>query len=257
MTESAGDAGSPLFNFRGDVIGIEAPIQGVSGSVQGLAFAIPIDDAMKVEQQLQQHGKAEHGHLGVTIQEVSGPLAQSFGLAKPVGALISSVERGGPSAKSGLRAGDVILQFNGVAVTDSTQLPVAVADLQPGTPVHLVYWRNHATHDTTVTLGTLSEATLASTAVDRATVGADGLTVRGLTSDERHQAGVTGGVRVEKSAGPAALAGIQPGDIILMVDDSPVSSVAQFTQKLAGSAHAVALLVQRNGQRIFLTIDVG
>lgn len=231
MTSNTGDDGSPLFNLNGQVIGLLAPVHSANSNFEGLAFAIPIDAAMKVEQQLEHHVKVEHGRLGVTIQEVTEPLAQSFGMTKPVGALISSVDRSGPSAKSGLRAGDVILQLNGVSITDSMQLPMAVADLRPGSTAHVVFWRDHSTHDTTVVLGTMGDTTLASAAPDQTTAGPDGLTVRGLTSVERHEAGV-GGVRVEQSVGPAALAGIQPGDIILMVDNAPVSSATQFRQQV-------------------------
>lgn len=129
MSSNADDDGSPLFNLNGEVIGIEAPVHPDNGSFEGLMFAIPIDAAMKVEQHLQHHVKVEHGRLGVTIQEVTEPMARSFGMAKPVDALISSVDRGGPSAKSGLRAGDVILELDGVRITDSMQLPMARQDL--------------------------------------------------------------------------------------------------------------------------------
>lgn len=256
MTGNAGDAGSPVFSLNGKVIGIEEPATEVAGNVEGLAFAIPIDEAMKVEQQLQQYHKAQHGRLGITIQDVSGPLAQSFGLAKPEGALVSSVEPDGPSATSGLRPGDVILQMNGVALSSSEQLPVAVADLKPGSRVRLTYWRENATHDATVILGRLNDATSESAAFAQATV-PDGLTVRGLTPDEQREAGVKGGVRVEKSVGPAAFAGIEPGDVILMVNNSPVSNPTQFRQKIQKSGNAVALLVQRDGQRMFVTLEIG
>jgi serine protease Do len=256
MTEGEGDAGSPVFNLHGDVIGIETPVNDVVSNAEGLAFAIPIDEAMKVEQQLQQYHKAEHGQLGIRIQDVSGLLAQSFGLSRPEGALVSFVDPGGPSAKAGLQPGDVILQMNGVAITDSTQLPVAVADLKPGSTVRLLYWRHNASHKATVVLGRRNDATLASN--DLAQVSApDGLTVRGLTPDEQREAGIKGGVRVEKSAGPAAFAGIEPGDVILMVDNTAVSNPAQFRQKVENSGHSVALLVLRNGERMFVTIDVG
>ncbi|WP_353557382.1 trypsin-like peptidase domain-containing protein [Paraburkholderia terrae] len=256
MIENTGDSGGPLLDLNGDVIGIVAPVQDVIGNAQGLAFAIPIDEAMKVEQQLQQNHKAEHGRLGITIQEVSGPLARSFGLTGPQGALVSSVAPNGPSAQSGLRPGDVILRVNDITITDSAKLPVAVADLKPGRPVRLVYWRDHATHDTTVVLGKLNEVSTETTS-SAPTIAPDGLTVRSLTTEEQHQAGVKGGVRVEKSAGPAALAGIQPGDIVVMVDSTPISSPAQFRQKVESSGRSVALLVQRHDQRMFVTIDVG
>ncbi|WP_434667084.1 PDZ domain-containing protein [Paraburkholderia sp. A3BS-1L] len=254
LTEGSGDAGSPVFSLDGKVIGIETPVNDAVSNAEGLAFAIPIDEAMKVERQLQQFRKAPHGRLGITIQDVSGPLAQSFGLAKPEGALVSSVEPDGPSAKSGLRPGDVILKMNGVAITDSAQLPVTVADLKPGSPVRLAYWRGNTVHDAVVVLGRLNENTFASTTQATAP---DGLTVRELTPDERREVGAKGGVRVEKSVGPAAFAGIEPGDIILMVNNTRVSSPDQFRQKVKKSGNAVALLVLRNGERIFVTLDMG
>ena len=254
LTLNAGDSGGPLFDLNGDVIGIEAPVH---RAFQGLSFAIPIDVAMRIEQQLQLHGKVEHGRLGVTIQEVTASLAGSFGMAQPVGALISSVDKNGPSAKSGLRAGDVILQVNGVTITDSTQLPMTVADLRPGSVARVEFWRDHRTHDASVALGAMQGYSLASGTPARTTVGQIGLTARSLTSEERRKAGVTGGVRVEQSAGPAAQAGIQPGDIISQVDNAPVSSAAQLREELNNAGNNVALLVQRDGHPIFVAIELG
>jgi serine protease Do len=256
MTENAGDAGGPVFSLNGDVMGIEMPVTKEPGDVEGAAFALPIDEAMKVAQQLQLHHEAEHGRLGVTIQEVDWPLARSFGLNRPEGALVSSVDPRGAAARSGLRPGDVIIRIDATDIPDSSHLPVTVADLKPGTTVHLVYWRDHATHDTTVALGRLNAAPGEPAAIAQVTA-PDGLTVRGLTAQERHDAGVEGGVLVEKSTGAGALAGIEPGDIILMVDSTHVSSPAQFRRKAANSGNAVALWVQRAGQRMFVTIDLG
>jgi serine protease Do len=256
MTEDAGDAGSPVVDMDGNVIGIEIPPQGANGDVQGLAFAIPVDEAMKVERQLQLHHQAAHGRLGITIQEVTGPLAQSFGLDQPVGALVSSVAGDGPSAKSGLKPGDVILRFDGAAITDSSQLPVAVADLRPGTRASLVYWRDHGTHETSVVLGRLDEASLVSAAFSPGALAPGGLAVRALTAEERHEAGVHGGVRVERSTGAAELAGIEPGDIVLMVDHTRVADPAQLREALMHHGKSVALLVQRDGERMFVTLDI-
>jgi serine protease Do len=172
LTLDAGDSGAPLFDLNGDVIGIDTPVH---RSFQGLSFAIPINVAMGVEQQLQLHGKVEHGHLGVTIQEVSAPLARSFGMPQPVGALINSVDKNGPSAKSGLRAGDVILRVNSVAITDSTQLPLVVADLRPGTAVRVKFWRDQQAHETSVVLGAMGGTSVASAKPVKTTVGQFGL----------------------------------------------------------------------------------
>jgi len=256
LTLNAADSGGPLFDLNGDVVGVDAPVH---RTFQGLSFAIPIDVAMKIEQQLKLHGKVEHGRLGVTIQEVSAPLARSFGMTKPVGALISSTDRNGPSAKAGLRAGDVILKLNGQEITDSTQLPMAVADQRPGSAVQVEFWRDHRAHQISVVLGTMQNDSLAPDASDVSsqTVGQFGLTVRGLTSEERRKFGVAGGVRVEQSAGPAALAGIRPGDIISRVGNTPISNVTQLRHGLQNAGSDVTLLLQRDGQPIFVAIDLG
>ncbi|SOF01786.1 serine protease Do [Burkholderia sp. OK233] len=254
LTLNAGDSGGPLFDLNGDVIGIEAPVH---STFQGLSFAIPIDVAMRIEQQLQVHGKVEHGRLGLSVQEVTAPLARSFGMPEPVGALISSVDRNGPSAKSGLRAGDVILKLNGVTIRDSTQLPMAVADLRPGSMVRVQFWRDHETLEALVVLGAVEGYLLASDTPARTAVGQIGLTVRSLTSEEKRKAGVTDGVRVEQSSGPAALAGIQRGDIVSRVDNTPVSNAAQLRDELKNAGNSVALLVRRDGRPIFVAIDLG
>ncbi|CAB3795920.1 trypsin-like peptidase domain-containing protein [Paraburkholderia fynbosensis] len=257
MTATTGDEGAPLFNLNGETIGITLIARPPEGAFEGISFAIPIDAAMRIEQQLLLHGRAEHGHLGVTIQDVTWPLAQSFGLKKPVGALISSLDRNGPAARSGLRSGDIILQLNGTDINDSSQLPVAVADLRPGTSAHLQYWRDHGLHETVVVLGAMRDTMLASIGSGAATPGRLGLTVRRLTPDEKHRAEVSSGVRVEQSAGPAAVAGILPGDIVLQVNHEPVSDPAQFRQRISGARNMIALLVLRDGQQMFVPLDLG
>ncbi|MPV66900.1 PDZ domain-containing protein [Burkholderia sp. BE17] len=256
LTENAGDGGSPLLNLKGEVVGIEMPLPDDGHAYQGLAFAMPIDEAMKVERQLKLHGKATHGRIGVAVQEVTDPLARSFGMARPNGALVASIDSGGPAAKAGLRAGDVIVGINGTAVSDSTHLPATVADLSPGATIDLGYWRNHAVHHATVVLSSMDSHDLPVNTMNRASSGAYGLGVRNLTGDEERAAGVQGGVRVEQSSGPAALAGIEPGDIILRINSTPVTSTAQFFKNIARSAHNVALLVDRSGSRMFVTMEV-
>ncbi|OAJ51755.1 serine protease [Paraburkholderia ginsengiterrae] len=255
LTLDTGDSGAPLFDLNGDVIGIDTPVH---RTFQGLSFAIPIDVAMGIEQQLKLHGKVEHGHLGVTIQEVSAPLAGSLGMAQPIGALISSIDRNGPSAKSALRAGDVILRVNSVAITDSTQLPLVVANLRPGTAVRVKFWRDQRVHETSVVLGALRAGnSVASAKPVETTIAKFGLAVRSLTSEERKKARVTGGVRVEESTGPAALAGVQPGDIISRINNIPMSNPAQLRAELGKAGSNVALLVQRDGHPIFVAIEFG
>ncbi|VWB38673.1 PDZ domain-containing protein [Burkholderia diffusa] len=256
LTENAGDGGSPLLNLSGEVVGIETPLPNDGHAYQGLAFAIPIDEAMKVERQLKLHGKATHGRIGVAVQDVTDPLARSFGLPRPNGALVTSVDSGGPAAKAGMRAGDIIVGINGTAVSDSTHLPATVADLSPGATIDLGYWRNHAVHHATLVLSSMGTHDLSVNAMTRAPSGAYGLEVRNLTGDEERAVRVQGGVRVEQSSGPAAFAGIEPGDIILRINNTPVTSTTQFFKRIARSAHNVALLVDRNGTRMFVTMDV-
>jgi serine protease Do len=257
MTATTGDEGAPLFNLNGEAIGITLVARPPEGAFEGISFAIPIDAAMRIEQQLLLHGRAEHGHLGVTIQDITWPLAQSFGLKRPVGALISSMDRNGPAARSGLRSGDIIQRLNDTDINDSSQLPVAVADLRPGTSAHIQYWRDHGPHETVVVLGAMRDTMLASAGSGAATPDKLGLMVRRLTSDEKHRAEVSGGVRVEQSAGPAALAGILPGDIVLQVNHASVSDPAQFRQRMSGAGNTVALLVLRDGQQMFVPLDLG
>jgi len=246
ITLNVGDSGGPLFNLNGEVIGIEAAIH---NTFQGLSFAVPIDVAMRIEQQLQLHGKVEHGRLGVTIQELTAPLAHSFGMAQPVGALISAVDENGPSAKSGLRAGDVIMQVNGVTITDSTQLPMTVADLRPGSAARVAFWRDHGTHEASVVLGVMQGYALATATPARTVARQMGLTVGCPTSEELRRAGVTGEVRVEHDAAPAALPGVQPGDVISRVGNTRVSNLAQLPEELNTSSSDAMLPIQRDGYR--------
>lgn len=153
-----GNSGGPLFNLAGEVIGINSQIYSRSGGYQGLSFAIPIDVAMKVEGQLLAHGKVTRGRLGVTIQEVSPELAESFGLDKPTGALVNAVEQGTAADKAGIRPGDVILKFNGTAVSQSSELPPLVSDMAPGAKVTVTVWRKGATKDISLSLGQTNAA---------------------------------------------------------------------------------------------------
>ncbi|CAN7775006.1 trypsin-like peptidase domain-containing protein [Caballeronia sp. LjRoot31] len=254
LTLNAGESGGPLFDLNGDVIGIQAPVH---RAFQGPSFAIPIDVAMSIEQQLKLHEKVEPGHLGVTIQEVTAALAHSFWMAEPVGALISSVDENGPPAKSGLRAGDIILQVNGVTIADSTQLPMAIAALRPGSVASVGYWRDHENHEASVALESMRRYAFASDVPTRTTDAQIGLTACSLASEVQRKAGVTGGVRVEQSSGPAALAGIQPGDIISRIGNAPMSSAAQSQEELNNAGNNVRLLVQRDGHPIFVAIELG
>jgi serine protease Do len=252
-----GNSGGPLFNMRGEVVGVNSQIYSRSGGYMGVSFSIPIDVAMQVGQQLQATGHVARGKLGVVIQPVSQGLADSFGLPQPEGALVSSVEKGGPAEHAGVEPGDVILKINGTLLTDSNELPVAVASINPGTDVQLEIWRNHGSRDFTVKLGALDDKRTASNVPAQSQGGKLGLAVRPLTADEQHQANVAGGLLVERASGPAAEAGIQQGDVVLAANGVPVTSAQSLTNAVEKSKGHIALLIQRGDTRLFVPVRVG
>ncbi|HEX5127926.1 MAG TPA: DegQ family serine endoprotease [Rhodocyclaceae bacterium] len=251
-----GNSGGPLFNLKGEVIGINSQIYSHTGGYQGVSFAVPIDVAVKVKDDILAHGKVTRGRLGVTIQDVSQALAQSFNLTKPEGALISSVDPGGTAAKAGLQPGDVILKLNGEEVKSSTDLPPRIADMKPGDTAKLQIWRDGKSREMTVSIGENHDKELAS-----ATAPLEherlGVAVRPLTPEEKDQANVKGGLLVEQAGGAAARAGIEPGDVILSVNGRAVSTVTELKTLVAHNDKSIALLVQRDNQRIFVPIDLG
>jgi serine protease Do len=252
-----GNSGGPLFDTRGEVIGINSQIYSQSGGYMGLSFAIPIDVALKIEQQLVAHGKVVRGRLGVMIQDVNQSLADSFGLPRPTGALVSSVEKGSAAARAGLQPGDVILSLDGTEVTGSSDLPLRVSELAPGTKAKLEIWRDHHQREVEVKVGEASGGAVAGAGEHQADQGRLGLAVRPLTPDERQQAGVRGGVIVEDAEGPAARAGIQAGDVVLSLNGTRVTGVDQLRELVARSGKHVALLVERGQARIFVPVDLG
>jgi len=252
-----GNSGGPLFNTKGEVVGINAQIFSHSGAYEGLSFAIPIDIATSVQKQIVASGHVTRGHLGVTVQEVTQALANSFGLKRPEGALVGSVEPDGPAAKGGLRSGDVILSFNGVPITSSAQLPLQVAQLKPGTLATMQVWRHGATKKLDVTMGTLSDESVAEAGPATSEHGALGLVVRPLTPDERQQSGDSTGLLVERASGAAAAAGIEQGDIIVAMNGTPVKSAAQLRELVRHADKHVALLVQRNDAKLYVPLDLG
>jgi len=254
-----GNSGGPLFNLRGEVVGINSQIYSRTGGYQGVSFSIPIDLAMQVGQQLKTVGHVSRGKLGVVIQEVNAQLAESFGLDRPRGALISNVEKGGPAEKAGLQAGDVILGVNGQAVNSSSELPATIAGLAPGTSVKVDVWRNQQQRDITVKLGEMDGArkTAARSESSSDTNARLGLAVRALTSQERGQLGSSGGLLVEDVSGAAADAGIEPGDVVIAANGTNVTTVEQLRNVVAKAPKSVALLVQRGDTRIFVPVPLG
>lgn len=250
-----GNSGGPLFNLNGEVVGINSQIYSSNGGYQGLSFAIPIDVAMKVEQQLEKYGHIEHGHFGISIQGVNQALAESFGMKKLAGALVSSVDADSPAAKAGIVPGDVILEFNGKAITNYNDLPPLVGDMKPGLEAKVQLWHNGSSRTVNVVAGELKDESVVSNA-DNPDKGRLGLSVRPLSPEERQQAGVNSGLVVEKSTGPSANAGIEPGDIILSLNGTPVTNINQLRSQVSKASKHVALLVQRGNNKLFVPIEL-
>ncbi len=251
-----GNSGGPLFNLQGEVIGINSQIYSRTGGYQGVSFAIPIDVAINVKNQLVADGRVERGRIGVTIQDVNQALADSFRLARPQGALISQVERGGPADKAGLQAGDVILAVNAREIERSGELPAVIAGIKPGTEATLEIWRDEKKREVRIRVGELADdpGVAALQLADAADTGKMGLAVRPLTGSERLRLHTQGRLVVEVSEGPAADAGVEPGDIVLAVNGSGVGSVAEFRSLVDDAAGAVALLVQRGNAQIYIPV---
>ncbi|MEO8224617.1 MAG: DegQ family serine endoprotease [Gammaproteobacteria bacterium] len=258
-----GNSGGPLFNTRGEVVGINSQIYSRSGGYMGLSFAIPVNTATSVARQLAANGHVERGWLGVGIQSLNGDLAKSFGLDKPAGALVGQVDETGPAGKAGLKPGDVILEFNGRPISQSADLPPLVGETKPGSNVAVKVWRDRKPRSIEITVAQLKPADdelVAGNAGQDGKPGILNVQVAALTPEQRQKAGIeAGGVLVVGvAAGPAARAGVNTGDIILQVGDEPVGS----PQELAGLARKlpkgqpVALLVQRDEARLFLPLTI-
>jgi serine protease Do len=255
-----GNSGGPLINAGGEVIGINSQIYSRSGGYQGLSFAIPIDVAMNIEQQLLAKGKVSRGRLGVTIQEVDQGLADSFGLDRPRGALVNSVEAGSPAAKAGIQSGDIIVKFNDREISRSAELPALVAGTPPGKEARIEIWRKGGTKLLTLALGELRNASAKSDGQpgSEESAGKLGLALRPLTREERAEVDGGSGLVVEDvSAGPAARAGIQPGDVILAANGERISGIEQLRKQLEHAGKRIALLIQREGQTLFVPIRFG
>ena len=251
-----GNSGGPLLNMRGEVIGINSQIFSRSGGYQGLSFAIPINVAAQVKDQLLAHGKVTRGRLGVVIQEVNQALAESFGLDRAQGALVSRVEDASPAAAAGLEVGDVILKFNGQPVSASAELPAKVAAIAPGTKARLEVWHKGEVRTLDVIVGELPQAQPAGDNKLAADKGRLGVAVRALDPREEQEA-ETKGLLVLEASGPAAHAGIRAGDVILSVNGKPVQSVVALHKLIDAAGKRVALLIQRNDARIFVPIELG
>jgi serine protease Do len=252
-----GNSGGPLFNMKGEVIGINSQIYSRSGGYQGVSFAIPIDTAVNVKDQLVQTGKVQRGRLGVVIQEVNQSLAGSFGLPKAGGALISQVENGSPAAKAGLKSGDVVLKIDGAEIGSSLDLTSRVSTMKPGSSATLEVWRDGKPQQIAVKVGETPAEKVAAAATPADLSGSRlGVAVRSLSPEEQKQVKVQGGLLVEQVAGPAAKAGIRSGDIILAVNGRQVKSVDELKAATKG-AKTMALLVKRDDVSIFVPVELG
>lgn len=255
-----GNSGGPLFNTRGEVVGINSQIYSQTGGYMGMSFAIPMDVAVRIKDQIVATGKVEHVKLGVSIQEVNQGFADSFNLDSPEGALIFNVERGSAAERAGLKAGDVVRKVNGQPIIGSGDLPGMLAMSKPGDRVALDVWRDGKIVRLNAILGSASDK---AAPAERAELAANdsgarlGLALRPLEPIERRQSGIASGLVIEDAAGAAVAAGIQPGDVLLSVNGKPVSSVAQVRDMVSKSTKSVALLIQRGSDRIFIPVRIG
>ncbi len=253
-----GNSGGPLFNLQGQVIGINSQIYSRSGGFMGVSFAIPIDIALNVKDQLLKTGKVRRSRIGVEVQDVNQQLADSFGLGVPHGALISAVDPKGPGAGAGLRPGDVITSVNGKPIEQSLDLPTVIAALTPGTDARLGIWRDHK--PTTINVRTVlleDQSTQLARNGTNDDGGKLGIAVRPLNPDEQRQMHTRGRLVIEQVAGPALTAGLQEGDVVLGVNGQAVSTVAELKRQVERSGHSVALLIQRDDAQIYVPVDVG
>jgi serine protease Do len=260
-----GNSGGPLFNMDEEVVGINSQIYTRSGGSMGLSFAIPIDVAMQVSDQLRSSGKVTRGRIGVTIQELTSELAESFGLGKPNGALISSVEKNAPADKAGIEASDVILKFDGKVVNNSGDLPRIVAAIKPGSKVVVELWRKGGTKQVTVEVGEMpEEGNLARSSMksdDNAgeIISRLGIAVSELSKDQLQELKIDGGLLVEDVKGSSArAAGLQRGDVLLAIGNVQIRSLAQLNEfiKNVPKGRNVALLVRRDDYASYVAIKL-
>jgi serine protease Do len=264
-----GNSGGPLFNLNGEVVGINSQIYSQSGGYMGLSFAIPIDMANDVREQLVKTGKVTRGLLGVRFEPMNATWAESWGLDRPRGALVQDVVRGEAAEKAGIKPGDIILSVGGKPVESDATLPAMVAMIKPGTSTELEVWRDRALRKVTVKMGENKEDAQKAALTPNSGGGNGGrggsaapaepdvlgLSVRPLTSQEKQQVETSGSLVVEDVTGPAESTGIQPGDIILGVQGTNVTTVAELKAAAAkGTGKVVALRMQRGDQIRFVPV---
>jgi len=254
-----GNSGGPLFNLYGEVVGINSQIYSNTGSYAGLSFAIPIDIANSVREQLQATGHVTRGRIGVGIQPVTAALAESYGLDRPRGAAVSTIDDGGPADKAGLKLEDVILSVNARKIERSSEVPALIAAIHPGATAELEVWRGKGIKRINVVVEELKDkATVAKTGGGGASsdkLEKLGLSVRELTAQEKTQLHTNGSLVVTETDGPAAEAGLRSGDVILGANRTAVNSIAQLREAVKQAGRALALLVQSNKVQRIVTIQ--
>jgi serine protease Do len=257
-----GNSGGPLFDLQGEVVGINSQIFSRTGGFMGVSFAIPIDVAENVERQLIEVGHVVRGKIGVTIQQVTADLADSFGLSRPRGALVSSVESKGPAAQAGIQPGDVVLAVDGHPIDEFGELSSRISAMRPGTLATLTLWRDRQDRTVRVRVVELKEPQVAAASAARPTPPKAkpnqlGLTLRPLAPQEKAQARTSGSLLVEGVSGAAQIAGVEPGDIILGVDGRRIATVQELESAARHSSKkSIALLIQRESAQLFLPITV-
>ena len=259
-----GNSGGPLLNLRGEVVGINSQIYSRSGGFMGISFAIPIDEAMRVSDQLRANGRVIRGRIGVQIAPVTKDVAESIGLGKPAGALVQSVESGGPADKAGVEAGDIITRVDGKVVEKSGDLPRLIGATKPGSKATLQVFRRGATRDLTVTVAEFeadrpTRRAQADPGSAPAPKNALGIAASDLTEAQKRELNLKGGVRVDAVEGAAARAGLREGDVILSVGNTEVADMKQFAAAVAKveGARAVSVLVRRGEWVNYLVIRPG
>ena len=255
-----GNSGGPLINMRGEVVGINSQIYSRSGGYQGISFAIPIDEASRVSDQLRANGRVVRGRIAVSIDQVTKEVAESIGLGKAMGALVRSVESGGPADKAGIEAGDIITKFDGKAIEKSGDLPRIVGGVKPGTKVAVQVFRRGAYRDFNVTVAEVeperSHRTAQNEPKSKSSVETLGLVVADLTDAQKRELKIKNGVRVESADAAGARAGLREGDVILSVDNVEVTSAKQFETIAAklDKTKSVTVLVKRGDAATFIVI---
>ena len=251
-----GNSGGPLFNMRGEVVGMNSQIISRSGGYMGLSFAIPIDVATDVAEQLKTNGSVSRGRLGVVIQQVTPDLAEAFGLKQAEGALVADVEAGSPADKAGLKVSDIILKYNGKPVSGSIDLPRMVGATKPGSVARLSVWRKRAMHEIEAVVGEIKEDQVVATRSDKpAPSNRGGLGVSALSAEQKAILKIDSGVLVESATGPASRAGIEEGDIILAVNNHEVNSPEELARLLDDPQRkSAALLVKRQDSAHYVSL---